>query len=46
MQVSGATRRSETLSGVSVRLEAWDRVGLLRDITTLVADEKVNILSC
>ncbi|HUG15640.1 MAG TPA: bifunctional (p)ppGpp synthetase/guanosine-3',5'-bis(diphosphate) 3'-pyrophosphohydrolase [Thermomicrobiales bacterium] len=30
---------------VSVRLEAWDRVGLLRDITALVADEKVNMLS-
>jgi GTP pyrophosphokinase len=30
---------------VSVRLEAWDRVGLLRDVTTLVADEKVNMLS-
>jgi GTP diphosphokinase / guanosine-3',5'-bis(diphosphate) 3'-diphosphatase len=30
---------------VSVRLEAWDRVGLLRDITSLVADEKVNVLS-
>ena len=30
---------------VNVRLEAWDRVGLLRDITTLVADEKVNMLS-
>jgi GTP diphosphokinase / guanosine-3',5'-bis(diphosphate) 3'-diphosphatase len=30
---------------VSVRLEAWDRVGLLRDITALVADERVNLLS-
>jgi guanosine-3',5'-bis(diphosphate) 3'-pyrophosphohydrolase len=30
---------------VSVHLEAWDRVGLLRDVTTLVADEKVNMLS-
>ncbi|HUZ01105.1 MAG TPA: bifunctional (p)ppGpp synthetase/guanosine-3',5'-bis(diphosphate) 3'-pyrophosphohydrolase [Thermomicrobiaceae bacterium] len=30
---------------VNARLEAWDRVGLLRDITTLVADEKVNMLS-
>jgi GTP diphosphokinase / guanosine-3',5'-bis(diphosphate) 3'-diphosphatase len=30
---------------VNVRIEAWDRVGLLRDITTLVADEKVNATS-
>ena len=28
---------------VSVQVEATDRVGLLRDITNLVADEKVNI---
>ena len=30
---------------VSIHMEAWDRVGLLRDITTLVAEEKVNMLS-
>ena len=30
---------------VSVKVEAWDRVGLLRDISTVVADEKVNIAS-
>ena len=30
---------------IQARLEAWDRVGLLRDITTCVADEKVNMLS-
>jgi GTP pyrophosphokinase len=30
---------------VSVRIEAWDRVGLLRDITTLVADEKISMLT-
>jgi GTP pyrophosphokinase len=29
---------------VAVRIEAWDRVGLLRDITTLVAEEKVNMV--
>lgn len=28
---------------VSVRVEAWDRVGLVRDITAVVADLKVNI---
>jgi GTP pyrophosphokinase len=30
---------------VAIRVEAWDRVGLLRDITALVADERVNVLS-
>ncbi|MDP2662453.1 MAG: bifunctional (p)ppGpp synthetase/guanosine-3',5'-bis(diphosphate) 3'-pyrophosphohydrolase [Dehalococcoidia bacterium] len=30
---------------VSVRIEAWDRVGLLRDISTLVSGEKSNIVS-
>jgi len=29
---------------VAVRVEAWDRVGLLRDITTVVTDEKVNMV--
>jgi GTP diphosphokinase / guanosine-3',5'-bis(diphosphate) 3'-diphosphatase len=29
---------------VSVRIEAWDRVGLLRDITTVVTDDKVNMV--
>ncbi|HEY0069367.1 MAG TPA: bifunctional (p)ppGpp synthetase/guanosine-3',5'-bis(diphosphate) 3'-pyrophosphohydrolase [Chloroflexia bacterium] len=28
-----------------VRIEALDRVGLLRDVTTLLADEKVNLIS-
>ncbi len=30
---------------VTIRIEAWDRVGLLRDVTTLVADEGVNALA-
>ncbi|MDP2931396.1 MAG: bifunctional (p)ppGpp synthetase/guanosine-3',5'-bis(diphosphate) 3'-pyrophosphohydrolase [Chloroflexota bacterium] len=30
---------------VNVAVEAWDRVGLIRDITTVVAEEKVNISS-
>ncbi len=30
---------------VRVLIEAWDRVGLLRDITTLVSQEKINIAS-
>ncbi len=28
---------------VSIQVEAWDRVGLMRDISTMVAEEKVNI---
>jgi GTP pyrophosphokinase len=28
-----------------VRIEALDRAGLLRDVTTMLADEKVNIIS-
>lgn len=30
---------------VSVRIEAWDRVGLMRDISTLVAEERVNMVA-
>ena len=29
----------------NIQVEAYDRVGLLRDITTVVAEEKVNITS-
>ncbi|HEY8490423.1 MAG TPA: bifunctional (p)ppGpp synthetase/guanosine-3',5'-bis(diphosphate) 3'-pyrophosphohydrolase [Dehalococcoidia bacterium] len=29
---------------VSIRIEAWDRVGLLRDISTMVAEERVNMV--
>jgi len=29
---------------VAVRIEAWDRVGLLRDVSTMVAEEKVNMV--
>lgn len=29
---------------VAVRIEAWDRVGLLRDISTMVASERVNMV--
>jgi len=32
-----------SLYPVSIQVEAWDRVGLVRDITILVAEEKVNI---
>jgi len=44
VQVSWGNDQRQTYP-VNVRLEAWDRVGLLRDITTLVAEEKVNMLS-
>jgi GTP pyrophosphokinase len=30
---------------VAIRVDAWDRVGLLRDISAIVAEEKVNIAS-
>jgi GTP diphosphokinase / guanosine-3',5'-bis(diphosphate) 3'-diphosphatase len=36
---------SDTLYPVMVRVDAWDRVGLIRDITTTVADEKINIIA-
>jgi GTP pyrophosphokinase len=38
----GSTGR---LYPVGVRIEAWDRVGLLRDVTTMIAEEKVNMLA-
>ncbi|MFK7160403.1 GTP diphosphokinase [Marinospirillum sp. MEB164] len=30
---------------VDIRIKAWDRTGLLRDITLILANEKVNVLS-
>jgi GTP pyrophosphokinase len=38
--------KSEATSPVRIRIEAWDRVGLLRDVTALVSEERVNIASC
>jgi GTP pyrophosphokinase len=38
--------KSETLRPVRIRVEAWDRVGLLRDVTSTVSEERVNIASC
>ena len=38
--------KTHELYPVRVRLEARDRVGLLRDITSLVSEEGVNIASC
>ncbi|MFC1919358.1 RelA/SpoT family protein [Chloroflexota bacterium] len=34
---------ADQLYPTMVHIDAWDRVGLLRDITTIVAEEKVNI---
>jgi len=36
-------RESGSLYPVDIKVEAWDRVGLMRDITTVVAEDKVNI---
>jgi len=35
--------QTDLLYPVNIQVEAWDRVGLIRDITTIVAEEKVNI---
>ena len=35
--------KSGQLYPVAVRIEAWDRVGLLRDIGAMVAEEKINM---
>jgi len=37
--------QTDSLYPVSIQIEAWDRVGLIRDITTIVAEEGVNIAS-
>ena len=37
--------RTDQLYPVWIRVDAWDRVGLVRDITTLVSNEGVNIAS-
>ena len=37
--------KTDAVYPVNIQVEAWNRVGLMRDITTLVAEEKVNIAS-
>jgi guanosine-3',5'-bis(diphosphate) 3'-pyrophosphohydrolase len=37
--------QTDSLYPVSIQVEAWDRVGLMSDITTVVAEDKVNIAS-
>jgi len=36
---------TDSVYPVSVEVKAWDRVGLIRDITTIVAEEKINIVA-
>jgi len=36
--------RTGQLFPVAVHIEAWDRVGLLRDLSSIVAEEKVNMV--
>ena len=36
----------QTLYPVRIQVEAFDRVGLLKDVTSLVSEERVNIASC
>lgn len=43
VDVTWGTKNGETFP-VGIRVKAWDRVGLLKDVSTLLADEKVNIL--
>ena len=38
--------KAQKLHPVRIQIQAFDRVGLLRDITSLVSDERVNIASC
>ena len=35
--------RTDALYPVSIQVEAWDRVGLMRDVTAIMAEEGVNI---
>lgn len=37
---------TQTLYHVRIQVKAWDRVGLLGDITSLLSEERVNIASC
>ncbi|MDD4874398.1 MAG: bifunctional (p)ppGpp synthetase/guanosine-3',5'-bis(diphosphate) 3'-pyrophosphohydrolase [Dehalococcoidales bacterium] len=37
--------QTEAQYPVNIQVDAWDRVGLVRDFSTVIAEEKVNILS-
>jgi guanosine-3',5'-bis(diphosphate) 3'-pyrophosphohydrolase len=42
--VAWGNQGGETFA-VMIQVKAWDRVGLLKDVSTVLADERVNILS-
>jgi GTP diphosphokinase / guanosine-3',5'-bis(diphosphate) 3'-diphosphatase len=42
--VSWDDRSKDDTFPVAVKVRAWDRVGLLKDMSTMLADERVNIL--
>ena len=44
--VTVAWGKTQTLYPVRIQVRAWDRVGLLRDVTAAVSDEGVNIAEC
>jgi len=35
--------KTDSLYPVKIQVEAWDRVGMMRDLTTIVAEEKINL---
>ncbi|MDD4924382.1 MAG: bifunctional (p)ppGpp synthetase/guanosine-3',5'-bis(diphosphate) 3'-pyrophosphohydrolase [Dehalococcoidales bacterium] len=37
--------QTEAQYPVTIQVDAWDRVGLVRDVSTIVAEDKINILS-
>ncbi len=41
--IAVAWGQTDSLYPVSIQVEAWDRVGLMSDITSVIAEEKVNI---
>ena len=44
--VSVTWSKAQTLYPLRIQVQAMDRVGLLRDVTSLVSEERVNIASC
>ena len=41
--ISVEWRQTDAVYPVSIQVEAWDRVGLMRDVGNIVAEEKINI---
>ncbi len=41
--VSAEWGKTDSLYPVKIQVEAWDRVGMMRDLTTIVAEEKINL---